>query len=47
VMGGLDDGERLIFRMLLQRVARQANAVDPVHNACTLAEQDDLGISKT
>lgn len=47
VMGGLDDGERLVFRMLLKRVAQQADAVDPVHNACTLAEQDELGIAKS
>jgi hypothetical protein len=27
--------------MLLQRVAMKANAVDPLHNACELAETDD------
>ncbi|MEV6286965.1 MarR family transcriptional regulator [Kribbella sp. NPDC051770] len=42
VMGGLDDGERMVFRLLLQRVARQADAVDPVANACTLAEHGEL-----
>ncbi|GAA1514488.1 MarR family winged helix-turn-helix transcriptional regulator [Kribbella lupini] len=47
VMGGLDDGERLVFRMLLQRVARQANAIDPVHNACTLVEQGELEITES
>jgi DNA-binding MarR family transcriptional regulator len=38
VLGSLDDGERTVFRMLLQRLAMKADAVDPLHNACTLAE---------
>lgn len=42
VLGSLDEGERLIFRMLLQRVAVRADAVDPVHDACTLAASDDI-----
>jgi DNA-binding MarR family transcriptional regulator len=42
VLGSLDDGERLIFRMLLQRVALRADAADPVENACALAETDDI-----
>lgn len=41
VMGSLDEGERMIFRMLLQRIAVQADQIDPLHNACTLAEQTD------
>jgi DNA-binding MarR family transcriptional regulator len=39
VMGSLDDGERMVFRMLLQRIAVQADQVDPLHNACLLAEE--------
>jgi DNA-binding MarR family transcriptional regulator len=39
VMGSLDDGERMVFRMLLQRIAVQANQIDPLHNACTLADE--------
>jgi DNA-binding MarR family transcriptional regulator len=38
VMGSLDDGERMVFRMLLQRIAVQADQIDPLHNACSLAE---------
>jgi DNA-binding MarR family transcriptional regulator len=41
VLGILDESERASFRMLLQRVAMKANAVDPLHNACELAETDD------
>ncbi|TDW23027.1 DNA-binding MarR family transcriptional regulator [Kribbella kalugense] len=41
VLGILDESERASFRMLLQRVAMKANAVDPLHNACSLAEADD------
>jgi DNA-binding MarR family transcriptional regulator len=39
VMGGLDDGERMVFRMLLQRIAVQADQIDPLHNACALADE--------
>ncbi|MEU4389444.1 MarR family transcriptional regulator [Kribbella sp. NPDC023855] len=39
VMGSLDDGERMIFRMLLQRIAVQADQADPLHNACHLADE--------
>ncbi|TWD83751.1 DNA-binding MarR family transcriptional regulator [Kribbella amoyensis] len=39
VLGGLDDGDRLVFRMLLQRVAIRANSQDPVHNACNVADE--------
>ncbi|WP_020388889.1 MarR family winged helix-turn-helix transcriptional regulator [Kribbella catacumbae] len=39
VMGSLDDGERMVFRMLLKRIAVQADQVDPLHNACVLAEE--------
>jgi DNA-binding MarR family transcriptional regulator len=39
VMGSLDDGERMIFRMLLQRIAVQADQIDPLHNACALADE--------
>jgi DNA-binding MarR family transcriptional regulator len=39
VMGSLDDGERMIFRMLLQRIAVQADQADPLHNACDLADE--------
>ncbi len=39
VLGSLDDGERMIFRMLLRRVAVMADQVDPLHNACTLADE--------
>ncbi|WBQ02340.1 MarR family winged helix-turn-helix transcriptional regulator [Kribbella sp. CA-293567] len=39
VMGGLDDGERMVFRMLLQRIAVQADRIDPLHNACSLVEE--------
>ncbi|NEA32951.1 MarR family transcriptional regulator [Streptomyces sp. SID13031] len=40
VMGSLDDGERMIFRMLLQRIAVQADQIDPLHNACVLADEN-------
>ncbi|MEU4601461.1 MarR family transcriptional regulator [Kribbella sp. NPDC023972] len=39
ILGSLDEAERSSFRMLLQRVAMKANAIDPVHNACDLAEE--------
>ena len=42
VLGTLDESERSSFRLLLQRVAMKANAVDPVHNACLLAESEDV-----
>jgi DNA-binding MarR family transcriptional regulator len=42
VLGILEESERASFRMLLQRVAMKANDIDPLHNACTLAETDDL-----
>ncbi len=38
ILGSLDQAERSSFRLLLQRVAMKANAIDPVHNACDLAE---------
>ena len=38
VLGSLDQGERSSFRLLLQRVAMKANAIDPVPNACDLAD---------
>jgi len=41
VLGILDESERSSFRLLLQRLAMTANTVDPLHNACTLAESDD------
>jgi DNA-binding MarR family transcriptional regulator len=41
VLGILDEADRSSFRMLLQRVAMMANTVDPLHNACALAETDD------
>ncbi|WP_328999099.1 MarR family transcriptional regulator [Kribbella sp. NBC_00709] len=41
VLGILEESERASFRMLLQRVAMKANAIDPLHNACALAETDD------
>jgi DNA-binding MarR family transcriptional regulator len=37
VLGSLDEGERMIFRMLLQRIAVKADQIDPLHNACALA----------
>ncbi|HEY0475021.1 MAG TPA: MarR family transcriptional regulator [Kribbella sp.] len=40
VLGSLDDSERRLFRMLLQRVAVKADAVDPLDNACDLADED-------
>lgn len=39
VLGSLDEGERLVFRMLLQRVAVKADAIDPIQNACELADE--------
>jgi DNA-binding MarR family transcriptional regulator len=39
VLGILDEAERSSFRMLLQRVAMKANTVDPLHNACDLADE--------
>ncbi len=39
VMGSLDDGERIVFRMLLQRIAVQADQIDPLQNACNLVEE--------
>ncbi|GAA0625988.1 MarR family transcriptional regulator [Kribbella sandramycini] len=39
VLGSLDDAERESFRRLLQRVALKADAVDPLHNACVLADE--------
>jgi DNA-binding MarR family transcriptional regulator len=41
VLGVLDESERESFRLLLRRVALQANAIDPLHNACSLAEGVD------
>jgi DNA-binding MarR family transcriptional regulator len=41
VLGILDESDRSSFRLLLQRVAMKANAVDPLHNACSLAESED------
>lgn len=41
VLGILDESERTSFRALLQRLAMKANAIDPLHNACTLAEAED------
>jgi DNA-binding MarR family transcriptional regulator len=41
MLGILDDSERASFRVLLQRLAMKANVIDPLHNACTLAEADD------
>ena len=41
VLGILDESERSSFRLLLQRLAMKANTIDPLHNACTLAESDD------
>jgi DNA-binding MarR family transcriptional regulator len=39
VLGILDEAERSSFRLLLQRVAMRANTVDPLHNACVLADE--------
>jgi DNA-binding MarR family transcriptional regulator len=41
ILGSLDQAERSSFRLLLQRVAMKAQAIDPIHNACDLAEADD------
>jgi DNA-binding MarR family transcriptional regulator len=46
VLGSLDEAERRLFRMLLQRVAVKADAIDPVDNACALADED-VDITKT
>ena len=40
VLGSLEDSERASFRMLLQRVAVKADTVDPLHNACVLADEN-------
>jgi len=40
VLGSLDEEERASFRRLLQRVALRADALDPLHNACTLADEN-------
>jgi DNA-binding MarR family transcriptional regulator len=42
VLGGLEDGERMIFRTLLARLAVKADAVEHVPNACSLAEELDV-----
>lgn len=39
VLGVLDEAERSSFRLLLRRVAMRANAVDPLQNACVLADE--------
>jgi DNA-binding MarR family transcriptional regulator len=39
ILGSLEESERSAFRLLLQRVAVQVNAADPIHNACTIAEE--------
>ncbi|GAA1702760.1 hypothetical protein GCM10009745_57600 [Kribbella yunnanensis] len=39
VLGSLDEAERASFRTLLQRVALKADAIDPLHNACVLADE--------
>jgi len=39
ILGSLDQAERSSFRLLLQRVAMKAQAIDPIHNACDLAEE--------
>jgi DNA-binding MarR family transcriptional regulator len=39
VLGILDESERSSFRLLLQRVAMRADAIDPLHNACVLADE--------
>jgi DNA-binding MarR family transcriptional regulator len=39
VLGSLEEGERMVFRSLLQRVAVKADAVDPLENACGLADE--------
>lgn len=38
ILAGLPDGERATFRELLQRLAGHVNAVDPVANSCSIAE---------
>ncbi|HEU4947469.1 MAG TPA: MarR family winged helix-turn-helix transcriptional regulator [Kribbella sp.] len=42
VLGSLEASERDLFRSLLQRVAVKANSVEPVRNACGVA--DELGV---
>ncbi|MFK4089644.1 MarR family winged helix-turn-helix transcriptional regulator [Kribbella sp. NPDC020789] len=39
VLGSLDQEERASFRRLLQRVALKVDAMDPLHNACMLADE--------
>lgn len=38
LLAGLPEGERATFRDLLQRLAGQVNAFDPVHSACSIAQ---------
>ena len=40
VLGNLDEGERLVFRTLLQRVALRADSIEPLQNACELVEDE-------
>ena len=42
VLGNLDEGERLVFRTLLQRVALRADSIEPLQNACELVEDEQL-----
>jgi DNA-binding MarR family transcriptional regulator len=42
VLGGLEESERLMFRTLLQRVAVNADSVEHLKNACSVAEE--LGV---
>jgi DNA-binding MarR family transcriptional regulator len=46
VLGILDEAERSSFRLLLQRVAMRANVVDPLENACVLAD-DSVDLAGT
>jgi DNA-binding MarR family transcriptional regulator len=39
VLAGLSEDERTTFRSLLQRVATQADALDPVASACDVVEE--------
>ncbi|MFG1924829.1 MarR family winged helix-turn-helix transcriptional regulator [Cryptosporangium sp. NPDC048952] len=39
LLGVLPEGEQAMFRALLQRLAGHANLVDPIQNACQVAEQ--------
>ncbi|WP_350276799.1 MarR family winged helix-turn-helix transcriptional regulator [Kribbella sp. HUAS MG21] len=41
LLGILDESERESFRAILQRLAMKANSIDPLHNACVLAEAED------